>query len=150
MDTKTGFSIPSLLNKVVTTFAKKQTREVEPKITIDCRNPWQHNLERLSQCSFATEPTPPTPEMKEFVNNMESAAQEVKVTRQGLPAQSPTQAQKPSDAQEEDQRLAKRAGDRTVQNMRAWWKDALNTEADPHTLGKELPGKPRLMKRWFE
>jgi hypothetical protein len=149
MDTKPGFSIPSLINKVVTKFAKKQTREVEPKITIDCRNPWQHNLERLSKCTFAAEPTARTPEMTEFVNNLESVAQEVKVTRQGIPAASPTQPQKPATAaEEEDNRLAKRAGDRTVQNMRAWWKDALNS--DSPIVNADIPGKPRLLKRWFE
>lgn len=138
-----GLSLVKLLSKAFARFSKKEKPQSE--VLMCTGNPWQHNLERL-----ATEHKPmfesieQRDELSGFVNTLTQAAYE---------AQSECDANRAVQDQVSQATAAKRAGDRTVQNMKSWWQQSLGTanEETAQSINvSELPGKPRLLKRWFE
>ena len=151
MSTNKGFSLAGLISRFTACFKRNETKqEQQPFELNDCRNPWQHNLERLAatQHSFVTpEKAETTDSLTSFVTDLAKKTLEMethKTDAQKAEAQKTTQGLK---------RVERRTGDKTINDMKSWWQDSLSPDdASQHgnVNYSELPGKPRLLKRWFE
>jgi hypothetical protein len=145
MSTKKGFSLAGLINKVVSRFRTSGTKS-EPKfeISADCKNPWAYNLERLSRHKF-----PAVQETAEVVKQDELSTFVTELAQKTVEHET-----KKADARKTEPKFTsegtKRPGDKTINDMASWWQQAVVTGDEDQKIASELPGKPRLLKRWFE
>ena len=153
MSTKQGFSLSGLISNFMTKLSGKKTQaEQNDDMKIECRNPWQHNLERLARVETRYIEEPPVAEktdsLTSFVTDLAKATfdeenSKTEATKNDSPKNAPN-----------SKKLANRLGDRTITDMKAWWQDSLGTTEvqAPGTAAQnaELPGRARLLKRWFE
>jgi len=152
MTTKRGLSLNRLIKNFMSKFGNNKAQaEPADDMRVECRNPWQHNLERLASVEhrYAAEPAPvgKTDSLSSFVTDLAKATLDAETTK--------TEAQKlegQKSAAPGSKRLANRLGDRTINDMKAWWRDSLSPSEGENQAGglSELPGKQQLLKRWFE
>jgi hypothetical protein len=129
-----GFKIVNLFNKALSRIQpNKAAAEPEEEIVLEKGNPWRQSLNRLAnEHKFNFDHISQSEELSNVVADLTKEAE----------AQKNTQAEPPKGAKP-------RVGDRTINDMKSWWKDSLSTADDEHRFS-ELPGKTRLLKRWFE
>ena len=143
MSTKKAFNVSALVKGVLTRFNGKPKQEITEQTTTDaeCRNPWQHNLERLAtEHKVVLENIEKSDELTAFVTDLAKASQEEETKK--------AQAQKTGE--KDVVHKPTRIGDRTITDMKSWWQDSLSPDDANKAAYQELPGKPRAMKRWFE
>lgn len=142
MSTKKAFNVASLVKSVMTRFnTKKHPESAQQPVEDlgDCRNPWQHNLERLAtEHKVVFENIEKSDELTAFVTDLAKASLEEE-TKKTQKTSENAGAHKPA-----------RIGDRTITDMKSWWQDSLSPDDANKINHQELPGKPRALKRWFE
>lgn len=136
MSTFKGFKIVNLINKALSQIQPHKAAaadEPEAETVLEKGNPWQQSLNRLAD---------------EHKFNFDHISQSEELSTVVADLTKEVEAQKNAQA-EPPKRAKARANDRTINDMKSWWKDSLST-ADAEHRFSELPGKPRLLKRWFE
>jgi len=136
MSTFKGFKIVNLINKALSRIQPNRAaaqHKQEEEIVLEKGNPWRQSLDRLAnEHKFNFDHISQSEELSNVVADLSKEAE----------AHKHAQADQPKHAKG-------RAGDKTINDMKSWWKDSLSTADASHSFS-ELPGKPRLMKRWFE
>jgi hypothetical protein len=134
MSTFKGFKIVNVINKALSRIQpKKATVQPEEEIVLEKGNPWRQSLNRLAN---------------EHKFNFDHISQSEELSNVVADLTKETEAQKNTEPASSKQAKA-RAGDRTINDMKLWWKDSLATADAEHRLA-ELPGNARLLKRWFK
>jgi hypothetical protein len=133
----TGFELINKMKQALSGFRLNKRRAVaEEEVFVDEKNPWQSSLQRLAkEHKFHFELIEQSDELSTAVNEI---------------AQTQSKPRPIPHSPEPSQLNAKpRASDRTIQDMKSWWKHSLTPE-ESSTMVSELPGSRRMMKRWFE
>jgi hypothetical protein len=113
----------------------RKDKSVNDDLTVS-RNPWQGNLERMAEERRLREADPEQGgEISHFVNNLVKAVDT---------SDSPNSAEYTGKV--------KRQGDRTVHDLKSWWKDSVGTFDEKQSEGVyvDVPEEKRMMKRWFQ
>jgi hypothetical protein len=112
----------------------KKSTNTDSEVFVDAKNPWQGSLQRLAEeHKFTFEHIEQSEELATVVNDIaESQAkpQPIPEVRMAHTAKA-------------------RAGDKTIQDMKSWWKSSLTPEESSTALA-EVPGRKQMLKRWFE
>jgi hypothetical protein len=134
MSTFKGFKIVNLINKALSRIQpNKAAAAPEEEIVLEKGNPWRQSLDRLAnEHQFNFDHISQSEELSNVVADLTKEAEAQKNTQ---PASS--------------KQAKARVGDRTINDMKLWWKDSLSTADAEHRFA-ELPGKAKLLKRWFE
>jgi len=138
MFTFKGFKIVNLISKTLSHIQPKSAENnEEEELVLEKGNPWQHSLQRLAdEHKFNFDHISKSEELSNFVVDL-SKAPNAPDTQKKIDPIAP-------------KRVRARAGDRTINDMKSWWKDSLTPANESGHFVNELPGKPRLLKRWFE
>jgi len=152
MSTKKGFRLSDLIQSFMSRLSKQTKAEEEPPEPIDCRNPWQYNLERLAavEHTFKLEKAAQQSEESAATDSLTSFVTDL--AKKSVEAEHFNKNPRP-DAKPANGKLEKRLGDKTVNDMKSWWAESLSpteTLDGQPAINSELPGKPRLLKRWFD